>query len=534
MEQHLKASLSRRTFLAGSAVAAATAGLALSGCGSNGDSGSTGSTDSGAAAEGGALTVASMNTTDSYLPFNCSKALALGANWHVMEGLYELDMATYEPYAALAAGDPVEISETEYEVTLRDGAKFSDGTAVTAADVAKSYERTVGAEGALYLSMLNFIDSVEAKDDATVTIKLAYPFSLLKERLPLIKVAPSAATDDELTSQPVGTGPWMYASAPTEQTIEFAPNPNYNGSHPAKADTMHWDIIADDTARTTALQEGTVQVMESVPADVADQLNASGITVEDVQSFGLAFMMFNTKKKPFDDYRVRQAFLYAIDMEKLIGNALSGKATPLKSFLPENHANFHEASTVYTYDPEKAKSLLAEAGVSDLSIVLNTTDTGFIVALAPQIQNDLKEIGVTVTEIKSEPSKTMYPNYTDTDDPQFDVVLAPGDPSCFGLDPDLLMNWWYGDNTWTQKRTQWKGSAEFEQLQELLSQAAQAADAAEQQELWNQCFDLIAEQVPLYPLFHRTVSTGYWADQLDGFKAIGTTSVSMIDVAPKA
>ena len=189
---------------------------------------------------------------------------------------------------------------------------------------------------------------------------------------------------------------------------------------------------------------------------------------------------------------------------------------------------------MYAYDPEKAKSLLAEAGVSDLSIVLNTTDTGFIVALAPQIQNDLKEIGVTVTEIKSEPSKTMYPNYTDTDDPQFDVVLAPGDPSCFGLDPDLLMNWWYGDNTWTQKRTQWKGSDEFAQLQDLLSQAAQAADGSAQQELWNQCFDLIAEQVPLYPLFHRTVSTGYWADQLDGFKAIGTTSVSMIDVAPKA
>ena len=156
-------------------------------------------------------------------------------------------------------------------------------------------------------------------------------------------------------------------------------------------------------------------------------------------------------------------------------------------------------------------------------------------ALAPQIQNDLKEIGVTVTEIKSEPSKTMYPNYTDTDDPQFDVVLAPGDPSCFGLDPDLLMNWWYGDNTWTQGRTCWSKAADgkWAELQELMQQAREA-DSSKQQDLWNQCFDLIAEQVPLYPLFHRTVSTGYWADQLDGFKAIGTTSVSMIDVAPKA
>ena len=94
------------------------------------------------------------------------------------------------------------------------------------------------------------------------------------------------------------------------------------------------------------------------------------------------------------------------------------------------------------------------------------------------------------------------------------------------------MNWWYGDNTWTQKRTQWKGSEAYEQLQTLMNQAVQAT-GDEQQEIWNQCFDLIAQEVPLYPLFHRSVTTAYYADQLDGYEPIGTTGLNFIGVTAK-
>ena len=152
----------------------------------------------------GTLTAAVGYQTNNYHPSTTSSALALGANWHVVEGLYELNMATYEPYAALAAGDPVEVSETQYEVTLREGAKFSDGTEVTAADVVSSWNRAT-AEGGLYVPMLSWIANIEAKDDTTVTITTAFPFSLVKERLSLIKVVPTSATDEQLTSQPVGT-----------------------------------------------------------------------------------------------------------------------------------------------------------------------------------------------------------------------------------------------------------------------------------------------------------------------------------------
>ena len=526
--------LDRRTFVAGSAVAAATVGLGLAGCGGGSDAGSESATGSTAtAAEGGTLTGACAYTSTNVNPIGNSSALMLAATWHVFEGLYDLDLHTYKTYNALAAGKPVKVSETEYEVALRDGAKFSDGTAVTAADVVNAFELNMA--DATYGAFLSFIDAVAEKDETTVTFTLKYPFeSLLEGRLSVVKVFPKSLTEDDLKTKPIGSGPWMYDTINGDDggEIDFLPNANYNGEHKATADKMQWFIQLDETARTTSLQEATVQVMENVPDANADQLSAAGATVEYVQGFNQPFLMFNTLKAPFDDYRVRQAFFYAIDVDKLISNQMAGHASKVTGFLPKDHKNYHEAKTVYTYDTAKATELLQEAGVSGLSITLDTTDANWITSLSPQIKNDLEATGLITVEIREQASSSLYANQTDTDDPQFDVVLAPGDPSVFGNDPDLLMNWWYGDNTWTQKRTQWKGSEAYEQLQTLMNQAVQAT-GDEQQEIWNQCFDLIAQEVPLYPLFHRSVTTAYYADQLDGYEPIGTTGLNFIGVTAK-
>lgn len=522
---------------AAAAAIAAVAALALSACGGGTSTDTATSTDQSADKDaaategaGGTITAAVAYETTNYDPSSTSSALALGSNWHVVEGLYELDMHTFEPYKALAADDDLTmVSDTEYEVALREGAAFSDGTPVTSADVVESYKRST-AEGSLYVSMLSFIDDITAKDDNTVTISLAKPFGLVKERLSLIKVVPASSTVEEMTALPIGTGPWVYESI-NEQQITFAPNDQYNGMYPAESNSMVWDIIKDDTARTTALQEGSIQVMEAVPSDVRGQLEAAGATVESVQGFSLPFLMFNTKKAPFDDARVRQAFFYAIDTDKLISNAMAGEATAATSFLPSTHPNYNEAANVFTYDPEKAKELLKEAGVDNISMTLLTTDHPWITALAPQIKNDLEAVGITA-EIQSEASASLYSNNTDVEDPQFDAALAPGDPSVFGNDPDLLMNWWYGEGPWTKQRTQWFDSEGYNQLHEYLD-AAVSAEGEAQQEQWNMAFDLISEEVPLYPLFHRNMLTGYYAELLQDFVPISTTGLNFVGVSSK-
>lgn len=523
-----KLNMSRRTFAVGAGVAAATMGLGLYGCGG----GSKEEAASGEAAQGAALTAACAYQTTSFHPVGASSALALPSICHVLEGLYDLDVRTGETYTALAADEPVKISDTEYEIALREGAKFSDGTDVTAADVVNAIQ--VNLDNELYHDMLSFIASVEEKDASTVVLTLNYPFEgLMKDRLSLCKVFPAAATEEELTAGPIGSGPWMYSAVDGTDggAIDFVPNPNYNGPKPATAATMHWDVITDGTARTTALQEGSDLVGESIPDANAEQLAAAGVTVDYVSGFGLAFLMFNTMKEPFNDKRVRQAFHYAIDREKLIANAMNGHATPNDSYLPADHPNYHKASTVYTYDPEKAKALIKEAGAEGLEFTLRVNQN-WVVDLAPQIKQDLDAIGLKCT---IEENAQPYQDMAESDEIlAYDVFLAPGDPSCFGSDPDLLMTWFYGDNSWVSGRSCWKKADEatWQKMQDLL-QLGRETTGEDQQEAWNACLDLIAEEVPLYPLFHREIATGYWADQLEGFVPYGTTGLMFLDVDAK-
>ena len=114
-------------------------------------------------------------------------------------------------------------------------------------------------------------------------------------------------------------------------------------------------------------------------------------------------------------------------------------------------------------------------------------------------------------------------------------MLTPGDPTCFGNDPDLLMNWWYGDNVWTQGRSCWAKAegSRWSELQDLMQQAREATGDA-QQELWNQCFDIIAEEVPIYALFHRQTGTGWQESMITGFEPIGTTGLVFLGASATA
>ncbi len=108
--------------------------------------------------------------------------MGLGANWHVVEGLYGIDYHDYSTFKELATDDSEVVDDTTFEVTIRKGAKFSDGTEVTADDVVASY--TACAASATYAPFFQPFESIEAKDASTVTVKTKVPnFSLLKDRL---------------------------------------------------------------------------------------------------------------------------------------------------------------------------------------------------------------------------------------------------------------------------------------------------------------------------------------------------------------
>lgn len=539
--------LTRRAFVAGTAALAAGGALTLAGCSveqpiepgpAPADPADDNAPTEPVAAQSGVartLTAAVAYEGSDPNPIGTSSGVFLAAGWHVFEGLYELNMHTYRAECGLAADAPVQIDDLEYEVTLREDTVFSDGSPLTSADVVNAFERN--GESDLYGAFLSFITAVSAPDERTVHFKLNAPMgSVLQERLALVRVFPAALTDEQLATKPIGSGPWCYETinAADGGRISFTANHRYTGPWPATCERMEWSVLLDDTRRTDELIDKDVMVMEAAPVVRAEELADAGATVEWVPGFNLPFLMFNCEKPPFDDVRVRQALLYAIDVDSLIGTYMAGHARATTSLLPDYFRHYHRAATVYSYDPEKARKLLAEVGVDELALTLRANDN-WVSTLAPAIAEDWKAVGVTA-EVVLLDTTALFADLSTEPEPgtllPFDVVLSPGDPSCFGNDADLIISWWYGDNVWTRARSRWATTPAFAEVAELLAEARSKTSEDEQQPLWNQCFDIIAAEVPLYPLFHRETATAWWTAQLDDYDPISATGLNFLGTTP--
>ena len=527
---------SRRDFIRLTGTLGMAAGLAVSlaACGgkaktAGGAKGSGTATDQEVTHKDGVITagISYELGTNGYDPMTTSSALTVAANWHTLEGLTELHPATREVYAALAAEMPKKVDDTTYEATLRKDAKFTDGSAVTADDVVFSFTRVLDpANKSLYSQFLPFIDKVEAKDASTVTIKLKYAFSLVAERLSVVKIVPKAVVEADAKKfdmNPVGSGPYkMTDNGAASQKVVFERNDSYNGPRPALAKSMTWQVLPDDTTRTNAVSSGSVQAIDAVPAANLSTLK-DPVKVAAQQGFGLLFAMFNNTT--FSNVKARQAVLYALDYAKICDTSMAGLATPATCFVQEGHPAYKKAKVVYSMDAAKAKSLLAEAGVTTINLLC--TDHGWFSAVRPVIRENLEALGVTV-KYDEKKSADTYSFIESADGAKaWDVVIAPGDPSVFGDDADLLMRWWYGGDVWTDARMHWKGSEGQKAIQALLDEAVKL-EGDKQIAKWQEAFDKISEDVPLYPLFHRKAPTAYNSSTLENFKPISLTGLSFV------
>ncbi len=129
-------------------------------------------------------------------------------------------------------------------------------------------------------------------------------------------------------------------------------------------------------------------------------------------------------------------------------------------------------------------------------------------------------------------SGALYTDHVDTG--TFRVVAAPGDPSVFGNDLDLLLSWFYRGDVWPTNRFRWSKAAEYKALQGMLDTAVKAKDEAGATKAWTEAINLISDHVPLYPVLHRQLPTAWNEKSVENFKPLPTTGVSFIGVSPKA
>lgn len=469
-------------------------------------------------------------------PMTSSGASPYAANLHIFEGLVDLHPATREPYLALAGKEPEQVDEKTWRITLREGATFHDGAPVTTEDVVYSFNRIMDpANKSLFVMFIDFVESVKAVDDKMVEFKLKYPFALFANRLTCVKIVPKHVIDkvgqSAFDAHPIGSGPFKFVSAVKDDKIVFEAYEPYNGKYPAQVEKMSWLLLSDAAARVTAQESKRTQAMESVPYLDISRLKNKKQQVQSVQSFGLLFLMFNCEKAPFNNPKVRQALHYGLNTEKLVDIVFDGNAEAATSYLQTTHPDYIKASTQYPYDPEKAAALLKEAGVTELKFELLATDHDWVKESAPLILESWNKIpGVKVT-LQHLQSGALYSNNVDPG--VYEVAIAPGDPSVFGNDLDLLLSWWYRGDVWPKRRFRWSNTPEFAKVTELLNAAVRAKDHAEAKKSWEEAINIIAAEVPLYPIVHRKLPSAWDDSSLEGYQPLATTGLSFLGVGRK-
>jgi peptide/nickel transport system substrate-binding protein len=515
--------VSRRDFLrySGTVSAAAAITVALSAC-----SGPASTSSAGAGEDKDLVTaVIGYGNDQSWDPTMTASAFTMAGINHIYEGLVDTDPITRAPYPALATALPTDTSATTWKFTLRPGAKWHDGQPVTVDDVLFTFERILDPEALLaYSFFASWLKEARKVDDTSVELVLKFPFPDALPRLGIAKIMPkhvfgvAGGWDAAKGGKAVGSGPYKMTAHNPKSNTTFEAFADYNGPRKPSIKKMNWLSIVDASARVAKISGASAeaQIADNVPYANIDQLRKAGLTVEGGKGMNHMFMMFNTGLKPFDDVRVRQALLYAIDTQKMIDVALKGHGTPASSFLNQENPAYAKAKTVYAYDPDKAKALLKEAGVSNLSITLLAVNVSWVADCLPTIANSWQAIGVK-TALEPQDTAALF---TKMDQSQsYQVVAAASNPNQFGLDPDLILRYNYTSGGTWMTYTKWDSSPDAKSLFKLMDKAAEEADPAKKLSLIRAYMDIIAEQAVLYPVVHTELMTAWNPKKLTGIRA---------------
>jgi len=526
--------IDRRAFLKYTGLISA-AGALTAGVAACGGPKSSGSVDGSAAAMDHIDVAIGYNNNSSWDPLNTGSAFAMAAHNHIYEGLWDAEAVTRKPYAALASEMPADPKSAEWTVKLRPGATFHDGKPVTADDVVFSFGRVLNTDkkvltNAFFASWLNGVSKV---DDTTVKISMKFPFAAAVQRFSIVKIMPKHvfdAQDGDFLKQgknAVGSGPFKVKSHQDTSFTAFESHAGYNGSLKPTFKSMQWNVSVDAAARVGLLTSGVsgVQISDNIPQDNIDQLKGKGLNVEGVDSMNLLGLVFNTNKAPFNDKRVRQALRMAINTQKLIDVSIAGKGIPATSFLHKASPEYNKAATQYDYNPEKAKQLLAQAGVKDLAVTLLSTNISWTKVAVNTIKEGWEAVGVATT---LDIQETAAFNSKIAAGEPVDALTFSGNPNQFGADADLNIRWFYSNSNTFLPWNKWGETAEFKALDAQLNAAIQASDPAEHKTKTNAALDTIADEAVIYPVMHMQLFTAWDPKKLSGVKALDIPGVNLL------
>ena len=456
--------------------------------------------------------------------------------------LVEFEPGTTTIAPALAESWDISDDGLEYTFHLRDDVKFQSTETFTpsrnfnADDVIFTFERQWkedhpfhGVSGGTYeyfnsMGLPDLLQSIEKVDEHTVRFVLKEPEAPFIANMGMdfasilsaeyAQQMMEAGTPEEVDLNPVGTGPFQLVAYQKDAVIRYQANPDY-WKGKAALDNLIFAITPDASVRWQKLQAGECHVMPYPnPADLDAMRQNPDIEVMEQEGLNVGYLAFNTEKEPFDDPNVRRALNMAVNKQAIIDAVFQGEAEIAKNPIPPTIWSYNEAIEDYPYDPEQAKKLLEEAGVSDLqtniwAMPVQRPYNPNARRMAELIQADWAEVGVQAEIVSFEwgeylerslrgEHETLLLGWTgDNGDPDnFLYVLLSCDASQDGAN-----------------RARWC----HEPFDKLVTEAKRVTDQGERTRIYEEAQVAFKEQAPWITIAHSIVHKPI-RKEVEGFK----------------
>ncbi|KQY15163.1 ABC transporter substrate-binding protein [Rhizobium sp. Root482] len=335
----------------------------------------------------------------------------------IHRALYSWDSVNNKPVLELATSEDVSEDGTVHTYHLRENAVFHNGKPMTADDIVYSYKRIANPKnafpGASFIANIKGADDYIAGkaeeisglkkiDDHTLEITFTGPFN---PGFPLMQnttvIYPSNVEDEaSFATNPVGLGAFVFKEhVPGSQVVVEKFDKYYEEGKPY-LDSVKIVLMAEDAARDVAFRNKEIDVSILGPTQYQAYQGEEGLkdNLLEVAEVYTRNIGFNPAYEPFKDKRVRQAINYAINAPLIIDKLVKNKAYPASGWLPISSPAFDKDKAPYTFDPEKAKALLAEAGYADgfTFEVTASPNESWGVPIVEAILPMLQKVGITV------------------------------------------------------------------------------------------------------------------------------------------
>jgi peptide/nickel transport system substrate-binding protein len=518
----------RRRLLAG---VGATAGVSLAGCASDGSSDGDGEAgdettpeSSGGDGSDDETTTVSIGITNGGWDLVPARDTDFDSN-KVYTLIYDnvVNLNSEGEIVPDLATDWTRESDTQFVFDLAEGVTFHNGESFTAEDVKYTYD-WIQTNQNPRKNYVNTVEDVVVEDETTVRFDLSEQYAPLLYKIHAVMwpLSETAINEygDEYNQNPVGTGPFELVSWQSGNTAVLEKYDEYWKDGEPNIDRIEFRILPEDSSKVAQLESGSIDLLDRMPPQFTERVeNSDGASVITTGGVSSGRIDFNTDVEPLGDRNVRRAIAWALDKSQITQTVLQGYGNPAKSVLPDSYPQYNDSISDFNHpsgDPQRAQSLLDEAGYSDLSFQIKTSTSSRHKRTGTLVQSMLDQIGIS-TEVQSLEGNAFFEQET-----QGDYEIAVSNWTWFG-DPDTLLYLYHTDglNVWNISN---------DELDALLEEQRRAVDPEERQAVIDEIQQIVYEEAySVYTYYPQRVQA--LSDRIEGYEQYANGSFRSLDSA---